>query len=348
MSDVVGRAAVVVDLLEASDAVGVDALLAPRVRGWPVEHYLTNTWNPGLDELAGSPRRVAEAFPLSDTMARFVVVGDRGRGVVTVHVDGNGRLFGLALEDSAFEGIGTVVMACPADRRREMAVFYAGLVGRDRWRKPRFAFGESRAGYRAPRWPDPEHPQQLHLDLFTSEPDAAHRQALAAGATLLRDGDDHRTYADPVGHPFCLHPEPDVLPRPEPVPTSSADPSRPPAKIGRIVVDCFSPRALAPFYEGLLGMTVRAEDSVERVVIGGRDGDLPLLGFQQVTPYLAPRWPDPAFPQQVHLDLKFDDGRAARQRAEDLGAIRLPSQGGSCPVYADPAGHPFCLCMPGE
>ena len=28
-----------------------------------------------------------------------------------------------------------------------------------------------------------------------------------------------------------------------------------------------------------------------------------------------------------------------------LGATRLPHLGGGCPVYADPAGHPFCLCF---
>lgn len=37
---------------------------------------------------------------------------------------------------------------------------------------------------------------------------------------------------------------------------------------------------------------------------------------------------------------------AARTLAEQLGAIRLPPLGGSCPVYADPAGHPFCPCLP--
>jgi hypothetical protein len=47
-------------------------------------------------------------------------------------------------------------------------------------------------------------------------------------------------------------------------------------------------------------------------------------------------------------DLEFDDRQAAQRLAERLGAIRLPGQGGSCPVYADPAGHPFCLCKHGE
>jgi Glyoxalase-like domain len=48
----------------------------------------------------------------------------------------------------------------------------------------------------------------------------------------------------------------------------------------------------------------------------------------------------------MHLDINVDDPDAAGT-AERLGDIRLPDQGGPCPVYADPAGHPFCLCSPG-
>ena len=68
-----------------------------------------------------------------------------------------------------------------------------------------------------------------------------------------------------------------------------------------------------------------------------------MLGFQHTVPYVAPRWPDPDYPQQMHFDLEFDDREAAERLAVRLGAVRLPGQGGSCPVYADPAGHPFCL-----
>lgn len=47
------------------------------------------------------------------------------------------------------------------------------------------------------------------------------------------------------------------------------------------------------------------------------------------------------------LDLHFDDGEASQELALRLGAIRLP-KGGSCPVYAGPAAHPFCLCSAGQ
>lgn len=67
---------------------------------------------------------------------------------------------------------------------------------------------------RVPRstWPDPEVPQQLHLD-FTVASVAqlrdSHARALALGATLIRDESDHPVepicvYGDPAGHPFCI------------------------------------------------------------------------------------------------------------------------------------------------
>jgi hypothetical protein len=338
MTDVIERGSKVVELLERHDASGVAALLSERVRGWPVESYLSDVWGPGLDELAGSRRRITETIPISETTVRFILAGEHGRAVVTIQLDSDGRLDGLALDDRVFEGIGTVVIACPKERREELDAFYAGLLGHERWRLPRLAFGEARTGYEPPQWPDPDHPQQLHLDLFVRDLDAAGRIALERGATLLQDKGRYRSYADPIGHPFCLYPEP----------ARSGDPTGSPARLGRVVIDCFSPRALAPFYEALLGMPVRVEDEADRVVIGKDDRSRPMLGFQHVAHYVSPRWPDAAYPQQMHFDLKFDDRRAAQRLAERLGAIRLPDQGGSCPVYADPAGHPFCLCKHGE
>ena len=58
-----------------------------------------------------------------------------------------------------------------------------------------------------PQWPDPAHPQQLHLDVQVDDPDDAERQVLALGARRLPDppdAEDFRVFADPAGHPFCL------------------------------------------------------------------------------------------------------------------------------------------------
>ncbi|NGN70416.1 VOC family protein, partial [Streptomyces sp. A7024] len=56
-----------------------------------------------------------------------------------------------------------------------------------------------------------------------------------------------------------------------------------------------------------------------------------------------PRWPDPAHPQQAHLDVSVTDLPAARAASEALGATHLHTNPAGWTVMADPAGHPFCL-----
>jgi catechol 2,3-dioxygenase-like lactoylglutathione lyase family enzyme len=243
--------------------------------------------------------------------------------------------------------IRNIVFACPDPE--VLAKFYAELLGmrilrtdwyvvaKDENSFPRLAFGDGPGEYRPPRWPDPDYPQQLHLDIPVYDLDAAEDPALRLGATRLQDSGAYRTYADPVGHPFCFYT----------VAGEGAQSGRSlPGTIGQVVIDCFSPRSLATFYEGLLGMH-REEDSQNRVTIAAEDPNVPKLAFQHAV-FLAARWPDPAYPQQIHLDLHVADGRAAEELAVSLGAIRLPAMGGSCPVFADPAAHPFCLCSPGQ
>ncbi|HYT78457.1 MAG TPA: VOC family protein [Actinomycetota bacterium] len=115
--------------------------------------------------------------------------------------------------------------------------------------------------------------------------------------------------------------------------------------VRNIVFNCSDAHALASFYAELLGwrvITLR-----EDYVVIARDEKIhPHLAFDEVPDYRPPRWPDPAYPQQVHLDIHVVDSEAAQALALRLGATRLPDVGGSCPVFADPAGHPFCLCSP--
>jgi hypothetical protein len=50
--------------------------------------------------------------------------------------------------------------------------------------------------------PDPERPQQFHLDMTVEGMDRAQTEVLALGATLLDDRDcrsDFRIFADPTG-----------------------------------------------------------------------------------------------------------------------------------------------------
>jgi hypothetical protein len=68
------------------------------------------------------------------------------------------------------------------------------------------------------------------------------------------------------------------------------------------------------------------------------------LAFQKAEPWVPPRWPDPAHPQQEHLDIRVDDVDAAERAVLALGATRVPSEHErGFRVFTDPAGHPFCL-----
>jgi hypothetical protein len=115
-----------------------------------------------------------------------------------------------------------IVLDCPDAVR--LAEFYQSLLGGvvnqpdrrwalgDDWATLHLPSGvvlcfQRVADYRAPQWPNPAHPQQFHMDFGVTDPDGAHDQALAQGATLLNgetDGRGWRVYADPAGHPFCL------------------------------------------------------------------------------------------------------------------------------------------------
>ncbi len=109
--------------------------------------------------------------------------------------------------------------------------------------------------------------------------------------------------------------------------------------IGRmhhVVLDCPDPAALASFYSQLLGqpVTYRSDDWV----VVAADSTSSGIACQLAPGHQPPTWPDPAVPQQIHLDIMVEDVAAAGPRVVALGATRLSGD-----VYADPAGHPFCL-----
>lgn len=116
------------------------------------------------------------------------------------------------------------------------------------------------------------------------------------------------------------------------------------AMIGRlhhVVIDCPDPPALAGFYAELLGMpiTYRSDD----FAVVSRDDTTSGLAFQLAPEHRPPRWPDPAHPQQIHLDVMVDDVAAAEPEVIALGATVLDGVNHPYRIYADPAGHPFCL-----
>ncbi len=117
-------------------------------------------------------------------------------------------------------------------------------------------------------------------------------------------------------------------------------------KISRtiVVLDAADLPVVSAFWAGLLGGAVDVEDDWHTVSVGGE----PKMGFQLAPDHVRPDWPGGA-PQQIHLDLYVNDLASAHQEAISLGARLLqeaedPSADEGFQVYADPAGHPFCLC----
>ncbi len=89
----------------------------------------------------------------------------------------------------------------------------------------------------------------------------------------------------------------------------------------------------------------RRDSSDDWIVLAGVNGQSRLC-LQAVPDHRPPRWPDPVFPQQIHLDVEVNDIEVAEVQVLALGAALLQGGGGKNAgfrVYADPAGHPFCL-----
>ena len=102
--------------------------------------------------------------------------------------------------------------------------------------------------------------------------------------------------------------------------------------------------AESAFWAGVYGGTVDAEDDWHMVLVDGEAR----VGVQLAPDHVPPEWPH-GNPQQIHLDLWVDDFDAAHDRVMSLGAkVLKPAADTDTPdnfqVYADPAGHPFCLC----
>ena len=127
-----------------------------------------------------------------------------------------------------------------------------------------------------------------------------------------------------------------------------------------VVLDATDARALGEFYRLLLGYEYwpgyepppggepdRRGD--EWLVLRDPSGTA-RLAIQHVDELPAATWPEPIVPQQLHLDMTVADvDELARQhdRALALGATELEDRSLSPDeplyVFADLAGHPFCI-----
>lgn len=133
------------------------------------------------------------------------------------------------------------------------------------------------------------------------------------------------------------------------------EPERDFPELLQVVLDTTDARGFAEFYRRLLGLRYRPGDEEPRpegddwLVLRDAAGNN-RLAFQQVPALAEATWPEGPRPQQLHLDLTVPTTEqldAQHERALALGA-RLLFDRSDDPeeplrVYADPAGHPFCI-----
>ena len=117
-------------------------------------------------------------------------------------------------------------------------------------------------------------------------------------------------------------------------------------KISRtiVVLDAANIDEVSSFWAGLLGGNVHKDHDWHSISV---DGEWK-LAVQLAPNHVPPDWPD-GDPQQVHIDLWIEDLASAHDEVMTLGAKLLkssddPAAPEGFQVYADPAGHPFCLC----
>jgi len=130
--------------------------------------------------------------------------------------------------------------------------------------------------------------------------------------------------------------------------------------IRQTVLDTTDPRRLAEFYRQLFGLRYRPGDEPPapgRPDPAGQDWLVlqspaagAMLAFQRVEELPRATWPAGQVPQQLHLDTTVPtraDLDAAHERALGFGARLLQDRSDDpeepLRVYADPAGHPFCI-----
>jgi catechol 2,3-dioxygenase-like lactoylglutathione lyase family enzyme len=124
------------------------------------------------------------------------------------------------------------------------------------------------------------------------------------------------------------------------------------------VLDATDVRQLAEFYRELLGLRYRpgdeppadgSPDDADWLVLVDSHG-VRKLAFQQVDSLPRTTWPEHQVPMQLHVDFTVPsvaELRRHRERAQALGAElrldRTDDPGEPLYVFADPAGHPFCI-----
>lgn len=111
-----------------------------------------------------------------------------------------------------------------------------------------------------------------------------------------------------------------------------------------VVFDAADLASESSFWAGMFGGRVLPDGDWHNVIDSESRW---VMGIQRAPEHVPPAWPD-GNPQQVHLDLHVEDAEATCARALELGAVQLYVSGDvgvdeGFAVFADPAGHPFCI-----
>ncbi|MET8565916.1 VOC family protein [Streptomyces flaveolus] len=119
--------------------------------------------------------------------------------------------------------------------------------------------------------------------------------------------------------------------------------SAPAFRCAAVTFDCADPIELSRFYGEMFGLPVTYSTD-DFVLLGGTDGAAG-LGFNRLSDYRRPTWPDPAQEKQAHIEVGVDDLDTAEERLLELGAAKPEAQPqpDRWRVLLDPAGHPFCI-----
>jgi catechol 2,3-dioxygenase-like lactoylglutathione lyase family enzyme len=117
-----------------------------------------------------------------------------------------------------------------------------------------------------------------------------------------------------------------------------------PGRLSGVALECRDPAALADFYRRLTGWSV-VYAHPDWYSIGESEESAFHLSFQRAPGHVPPTWPDPASSMQLHLHFRVDDLEVAEEAVLAMGGTKLDhgSRPESSSVFADPAGHPFCL-----
>lgn len=112
-----------------------------------------------------------------------------------------------------------------------------------------------------------------------------------------------------------------------------------------IVFDAKDLNSESQFWADLLGGVVLKEETWHSLI--DESGSWK-MGFQLNPNHLKPEWPNGNQQQQIHLDLHSNQPREMHEKIISIGGSLLQATESfdlkeGFQVYADPAGHPFCV-----